>query len=91
MPEHVHNHAVVVRQRGSRVRKQCACKHIGPWVKELNDITPIPSTNPVVLRVMTLVELRRLAKDKGIKGFGAMKKETLIERLTEVTPVGAEG
>lgn len=44
----------------------------------------------MVFEEMSIVELRKFAKDHGIKGISALKKQDLIEHLKEVTKKNAE-
>ena len=39
----------------------------------------------------TLVELREIAKEKGLKGITALRKPELIQRLTEVSEETNDG
>ena len=34
---HDHNFDAIVRMRGAKVRRQCECKKIGPWVRVVHE------------------------------------------------------
>lgn len=87
---HTHNHTDVVRMRGSRVRKQCACKHIGPWekVRVIEEMTPVAVSidhgpNPHDFAQMTVTQLREFAKSKGISGYSKATKAELITMVAK--------
>jgi len=42
-----------------------------------------PDDSPIALKEMSLTALRKLAKEKGIKGYSSMKKSVLIELLAK--------
>lgn len=95
MTNHEHNYTKVVRERGSKVRKQCECLRIGPWEKpriithvdlshaELSlDVEPNLfgfTVESVDLTELSKAALADMCKGRGLPHSGT--KAQLIERL----------
>ena len=77
-----HTHAwKAVRKRGNRIRHQCeSCRTFGPW----ENTNPQPRMTRTVLAAKTAIELREIARARGIPRVHQLNKTALIDALLRV-------